>query len=121
MQSRKAFKAKRNRSSGDMRKLFLLGVIGVLLSSSAYADDKHLDFNRRDHQLHAGVSYGTTLAMNQLFEATDVPRPALCAALSVFTVGIAKEAFDPAFSLGDIKANAVGIASGTMFNFVFEF
>src|ERR687892_1270261 len=97
---------------GNMRKLISLGVIGLLLSSSAYADNEQLDFDRKDHQLHAGISYGATVAMNQIFKATDTPLPALCAALSVFTVGVVKEGLDPAFSTGDLKADAVGIASG---------
>jgi hypothetical protein len=104
-----------------MKTLIPLSVIGLLFSSSAYASDKHLDLNQRDHQLHAGVAYGATLAMNQVFKATDTPLPALCAAFSVFTVGVVKESLDPAFSAGDLKANALGVASGTIFNLSFKF
>jgi len=66
----------------------------------------------QDKFLHAGLSSGMLIGMNQVKDMNQQS-----ALLSVFTIGILKEAYDRkygsgCFSFKDIITNTIGIAAG---------
>jgi len=113
-----------------MKYLFLI----LLLAAPAQADwrDYHGAFranqimlNRPDKGMHMAVSglshvlLGAILFSGEKSRRTDViptkQSAIVTSLLLVFAAGVIKETMDPRFDPGDIVANGIGIAFGTVF------
>jgi hypothetical protein len=79
------------------------------------------DIDRRDHQIHAGASYGATVTTSLILHELDCPASPLIAGLVVLGAGFLKESTDSRYSAGDMQANAVGVATGAVFSMVITF
>ena len=85
----------------------------LILAAFARADD--LDLHRQDHQLHAAASYALTVS------GADILGSPVAAGLAAFALGLLKESQDQHWSPGDIKANALGCATGAVFSWAVRF
>jgi hypothetical protein len=105
--------------------LLITILLGVQFSTPANAEDSALDFRRPDQQQHLAVSYGLTLTgVGVLRGITPLSKTeaVYVSVVTVLAIGAAKEVFfDKAVSVGDMKANAVGVAGGVMVPLVFNF
>lgn len=101
-----------------MRYLLVL----LLLSSQAMAAESALDFHRPDHRMHGAVSYGLTLTGTTFFRKAGLPTFGawLASGLVTMGIGLIKEARDPEFSVGDMKANTFGVLSSGAFSLVIQ-
>jgi hypothetical protein len=99
------------------RSIFALTLL--ICVASARADT--LDFKRSDHQLHASVAFGATLATERVLGSADVDFAPAIAAVLVLGAGYWKESRDKEWSQGDIEADWAGALTAAVFTTTFHF
>lgn len=82
-----------------------------------------LDFSRIDHKAHFILSYAIDASINDYLQYKKVPKTQRLVAAATVTLllGLAKELSDSQFSIGDLKADALGVATSTLFHWKFSF
>jgi len=75
----------------------------------------------QDKQLHYITSYALTVSLYSVYKKAKAPCPWLLAAGSTLALGALKEATDSTWDGGDMKANALGVSTGIIFNYVIGF
>lgn len=104
----------------------LLFAAHLLLAPAVHAATSNeptgLNLGRQDRQLHAAVSYAMTYTGAKMFSklgCTDT-QAALISGTSVLMLGLMKEMTDSTgFSVGDMKANTLGVLVGVGMSFAF--
>ena len=100
--------------------LIALASLGLFAPSLTHADVFRA--SDIDKQAHMAASYAGTLTLGALYRKVGVePRllAPLSASISMFFVGLTKEALDRRYSTADIKANAIGCLAGGVFTWTF--
>jgi hypothetical protein len=96
-------------------------IVGILLLFAVSARADSLDLKRTDHQLHASLSFGATMAAERVLGSADVDFAPAIAALLVLGAGYWKESRDTEWSRGDIEADWAGALSGAVLTTTFHF
>jgi hypothetical protein len=76
----------------------------------------------QDKALHLTVSYGATVSGVYFFEKqlkVSNPDAQIFTSFLVITAGALKERYDEKFDVEDMKYNALGVATGCVFTWVF--
>jgi hypothetical protein len=97
--------------------LLLLVPVTVKAGDTAYVP------GRPDHVLHTSASFFGTLALSEVYTRLGMPKllSPYFAGMTVLTLGAVKENLDPQFSLGDMKANTVGVLGGMGVYYAIQF
>ena len=95
----------------------------LMLAYDCKADvlEEGFNLNRKDHQLHFGVSMGLSFALSETFKAAKMEYPQGLAMLTVVSLGVLKECLDPQFSTGDLTADFLGALSGSLLSVTIHF
>lgn len=98
--------------------IFVMLFFAILISSSE-ASDTDLNLNHTDKQLHLAVSAAGTIFLDKVFKESGIKNHKLAAAITMLFIGASKELLDRPGSVGDMKANVVGVGLGTAINIAF--
>lgn len=92
-----------------MTRFILLLFVTLCTSSPAIADSSSFDINRRDHQLHFGISAAGTVALTQVYKSAGVKYAPGLGMATMLAIGVAKELLvDKHPDTSDFEADVAG-------------